>query len=102
MAEKPQNQFDIDDLKAPLLAAVGAADLFTVFAVLVGKADFSGVGDGAIFSLPEPFAFGAPTFQIAAILSMTLFRRTSDGWAVSTGETRASSRRARTASRSTP
>ena len=27
MAEKPQNQFDIDDLKAPLLAAVGAADL---------------------------------------------------------------------------
>ena len=27
MAEKSQNQFDIDDLKAPLLAAVGAADL---------------------------------------------------------------------------
>ncbi|WP_082898674.1 nucleobase:cation symporter-2 family protein [Rhodococcus sp. EPR-279] len=44
----------------------------TVFAVLVGKADFSGVGDGAIFSLPEPFAFGAPTFQIAAILSMVV------------------------------
>ena len=30
------------------------------------------MGDGAIFSLPEPFAFGAPTFQIAAILSMVV------------------------------
>ncbi|MDV6260448.1 nucleobase:cation symporter-2 family protein [Rhodococcoides yunnanense] len=44
----------------------------TVFAVLVGKADFSGVSDGAIFSFPEPFAFGAPTFQVAAIMSMVV------------------------------
>ena len=44
----------------------------TVFAVLIGKADFSAVSDGAIFSVPEPFAFGAPTFQVAAIMSMVV------------------------------
>lgn len=44
----------------------------TVFAVVVGKADFSELGDGAFFSIPEPFAFGAPVFQIGAIISMVV------------------------------
>ncbi|MBM7414979.1 MULTISPECIES: nucleobase:cation symporter-2 family protein [Nocardiaceae] len=44
----------------------------TIFASLVGKADFGDVGTGAIFSLPEPFAFGTPVFQIGAIISMVV------------------------------
>ncbi len=44
----------------------------TVFAWTVGKADFSTVGEGSIFAFPEPFAFGAPVFQIGAIVSMTI------------------------------
>ena len=44
----------------------------TVFAGLVGKADFSGVGEGPAFALPSPFAFGMPTFEIAAIISMCI------------------------------
>lgn len=35
-------------------------------------ADFSKVMDGAIFAFPEPLAFGPPTFQPAAIISMTI------------------------------
>ncbi|WP_225216958.1 nucleobase:cation symporter-2 family protein [Arthrobacter pullicola] len=44
----------------------------TVFAALVGKADFSGVGEGPVFALPSPFAFGMPTFEVAAIISMCI------------------------------
>ncbi|MDJ0394433.1 nucleobase:cation symporter-2 family protein [Rhodococcus sp. G-MC3] len=44
----------------------------TVFAFVVGKADFSDVGNGSVFSFPEPFAFGTPTFQISAIISMVV------------------------------
>ncbi|MEU2201357.1 nucleobase:cation symporter-2 family protein [Isoptericola sp. NPDC019482] len=44
----------------------------TVAAVPLGLADFSGVGEGAPFALPTPFAFGAPVFEIGAIISMTI------------------------------
>lgn len=60
----------------------------TVFAVIVGKADFSKVLEGDIFAFPTPFAFGLPTFQIASIISMlivilvTLTETTSDILAV--------------------
>ena len=46
--------------------------LGTIVAVIIGMADFSKVGDGAIFALPQPFAFGLPTFEPAAIISMTI------------------------------
>ncbi|MFE5336191.1 nucleobase:cation symporter-2 family protein [Isoptericola sp. NPDC056573] len=46
--------------------------LGTVAAVPLGLADFSGVGEGAAFALPTPFAFGAPVFEIGAIISMTI------------------------------
>lgn len=42
----------------------------TLFAVTVGMADFSDVGDGPIAAFPTPFAFGAPVFEIASIVSM--------------------------------
>lgn len=42
----------------------------TLFAVAVGMADFSDVGDGPIAAFPTPFAFGAPVFEIASIVSM--------------------------------
>lgn len=51
-----------------LLAIVGG----TVIAALLGLADFSNVGNGAIFAFPQPFAFGWPVFDIAAIISMTI------------------------------
>src|SRR5699024_3666734 len=44
----------------------------TVIALFLGKADFSEVSQAAIFGLPEPFYFGMPTFDIAAIVSMTI------------------------------
>ncbi|WP_414939014.1 nucleobase:cation symporter-2 family protein [Amycolatopsis sp. cmx-11-51] len=60
----------------------------TVLAAVLDKADFSEVGDGPIFAIPTPFAFGAPTFDIAAIVSMfivvlvTLTETTADILAV--------------------
>ncbi|MDO5711856.1 MAG: nucleobase:cation symporter-2 family protein [Micrococcales bacterium] len=44
----------------------------TIGAVVVGMADFSKVGTGSIFAIPTPFAFGAPVFTVAGILSMTI------------------------------
>ncbi|MCK9796055.1 purine permease [Isoptericola sp. 4D.3] len=44
----------------------------TVVALPLGLADFSAVGQGSVFELPTPFAFGAPVFEIGAILSMTI------------------------------
>ncbi|WP_129359521.1 nucleobase:cation symporter-2 family protein [Rothia uropygioeca] len=46
--------------------------LGTVLAVVLGMADFSAIGDGAIFAFPQPFAFGLPTFDLAAVVSMTI------------------------------
>ncbi|AHY46586.1 pbuX: xanthine permease [Rubrobacter radiotolerans] len=44
----------------------------TIIAALLGAADFSGVGDAGWVGVSLPFAFGAPTFHIIPILSMTL------------------------------
>jgi NCS2 family nucleobase:cation symporter-2 len=44
----------------------------TLIALALGKADFAGVGDGPIFAFPAPFAFGTPTFEVAAIVSMLI------------------------------
>lgn len=44
----------------------------TLFATAIGMADFSQVGDGPIFAFPQPFYFGAPVFDIAAIISMVI------------------------------
>ncbi|AGM02955.1 nucleobase:cation symporter-2 family protein [Amycolatopsis keratiniphila] len=60
----------------------------TVLAAVLGKADFSKVWDGPIFAVPTPFAFGMPTFDVAAIVSMfivvlvTLTETTADILAV--------------------
>ncbi|WP_209324487.1 nucleobase:cation symporter-2 family protein [Brevibacterium renqingii] len=42
----------------------------TVGCLIFGWADFSHVLDRGIFAIPEPFAFGMPTFSAAAIISM--------------------------------
>lgn len=52
---------------AVLLGIIGG----TLVAALVGKADFSAVFKGSIVSLPQPFAFGLPTFEPGAVISMT-------------------------------
>lgn len=44
----------------------------TVFAAIIGRADFSKVFEGPVFAFPTPFAFGAPTFDLAAIVSMLI------------------------------
>jgi len=44
----------------------------TLFAVAVGMADFSQVGNGPILAFPQPFFFGVPQFDIAAIISMLI------------------------------
>jgi uric acid transporter len=44
----------------------------TVFAGVVGMADFATIGQGAMVALPTPFEFGLPVFEIGAILSMTI------------------------------
>ncbi|WP_369789902.1 nucleobase:cation symporter-2 family protein [Rouxiella sp. WC2420] len=53
---------------AVLLAMV----LATVVAVFLGKTHFSELGHGPLLAIPSPFAYGLPTFNIAAILSMLL------------------------------
>jgi NCS2 family nucleobase:cation symporter-2 len=54
------------------LSILLAIIIATVVAAIVGKADFSQVGSGAIVAFPEPFHFGLPTFQPAAIVSMVI------------------------------
>ncbi|GAA3552749.1 nucleobase:cation symporter-2 family protein [Amycolatopsis ultiminotia] len=50
----------------PLVALV----LGVVVAVPLGRTHFSGVADASWFGLGSPFHFGAPTFPIAAVVSM--------------------------------
>lgn len=52
------------------LAILLALVIGTIVALLLGKADFSSVANGAIFAVPQPFAFGWPTFEIGGIISM--------------------------------
>ncbi len=42
----------------------------TFAAWALGLVDFSGITTGSIFAFPTPFHFGAPTFELAAIISM--------------------------------
>ncbi|MFH5878699.1 nucleobase:cation symporter-2 family protein [Arthrobacter sp. NA-172] len=44
----------------------------TVIALVTGMADFSKVGQGPLIAFPTPFAFGPPTFNLAAIVSMLI------------------------------
>lgn len=44
----------------------------TVVAAVLGMADFSKVPEGPIVAFPTPFAFGLPTFDAAAIVSMLI------------------------------
>lgn len=52
------------------LAILLALVIGTIVALLLGKADFSSVANGGIFAVPQPFAFGWPTFEIGGIISM--------------------------------
>ncbi|SJN10886.1 Xanthine permease [Leucobacter sp. 7(1)] len=54
------------------LAILLAMVIGTVIAAFMGMVDFGGVLDGPIFAIPTPFAFGMPTFEIAAIISMLI------------------------------
>lgn len=44
----------------------------TVIATIAGKADFSSVGEADPVALPPVLHFGSPTFEIGAIVSMTI------------------------------
>jgi uric acid transporter len=44
----------------------------TIIAMFLGYVNFSGVSKAAWLGVTTPFAFGAPTFDIASIVSMTL------------------------------
>jgi xanthine permease len=46
--------------------------LGTAVAALAGMADFSGIGEGRLVALPPLLHFGGPTFQVGAIISMTV------------------------------
>lgn len=54
------------------LAILLAMVIGTIIAAFMGMVDFGGVLDGPIFAIPTPFAFGMPTFEIAAIVSMLI------------------------------
>lgn len=54
------------------LSVLLAIVIGTLFAVVSGRADFSGVLQGDYLALPGLFSFGLPTFDLAAILSMLL------------------------------
>ena len=53
-------------------AVLTALVLGTIAAAAMSMTDFSGVGDAAWFGIPQPFFFGAPTFPIAGIISMSI------------------------------
>ncbi|MDO5745546.1 MAG: solute carrier family 23 protein [Micrococcaceae bacterium] len=54
------------------LSILFAMVLGTVIAVLLGMADFSKVGNGAVFAFPQPLAFGWPVFELGGIISMLI------------------------------
>ncbi|WP_238423220.1 nucleobase:cation symporter-2 family protein [Gordonia sp. 'Campus'] len=53
-------------------AVLIALVLGTGAAAAMSLTDFSGVGGAAWFGVPEPFFFGAPTFPLAGIISMSI------------------------------
>ncbi|WP_116248389.1 nucleobase:cation symporter-2 family protein [Nocardiopsis sp. FIRDI 009] len=52
------------------MAVLGGLVLGTVIAAAFGRVNVSPVSEGAFFSLGQPFHFGAPEFQVAAIVTM--------------------------------
>ncbi|MGW1432458.1 nucleobase:cation symporter-2 family protein [Streptomyces sp. NPDC002431] len=44
----------------------------TLIAIPVGIADFGAIKDAGLFGFPSPFHFGAPQFEVAAIVSMSI------------------------------
>lgn len=44
----------------------------TVIATVAGRADFSSVGESDLVALPPVLHFGGPTFEVGAIVSMTI------------------------------
>ena len=44
----------------------------TLIAIPLGFTDFSSVGDADVFGVPTPFHFGAPTFKLSIIITMTI------------------------------
>jgi OHCU decarboxylase len=46
--------------------------LGTIIAMIAGVTDFSGVSDAGVVGVTTPFHFGAPTFGVAAIVSMLI------------------------------
>ncbi|GAA0493281.1 xanthine permease [Salinibacillus aidingensis] len=52
-----------------ILLGLGAG---TLAGIVMGKVDFSAVGEASVFHMVEPFYFGTPTFQWSAILTMVL------------------------------
>lgn len=54
------------------LSILLAIVLGTLLAFILGFGDFSRVGDGSWVQLPHLFAFGVPTFELTAILSMLI------------------------------
>jgi OHCU decarboxylase len=46
--------------------------LGTIIAMIAGVTDFGGVGDADVLGVTTPFHFGAPTFGVAAIVSMII------------------------------
>ncbi len=61
--------------RVPALSRVGilvGITAGTLLAAVLGQVDFSGVGKGAVVALPTPFFFGAPQFEIGAIISMVV------------------------------
>ncbi|AYG02448.1 nucleobase:cation symporter-2 family protein [Gryllotalpicola protaetiae] len=44
----------------------------TIIALFTGQTNFSAVGQSAVFAFPKPFAFGLPTFDFGAIVSMVI------------------------------
>lgn len=59
--------------KTPVLSRVAILMgllLGTIIAFITDHASFTSVGDAKVFAVPEPFAFGAPIFEIGAIISM--------------------------------
>ncbi len=54
------------------LAILIAMAVGTIIAAMFGMVDFSKVGTGAFFAIPNVFQFGAPVFDVAAIISMCI------------------------------
>lgn len=54
------------------LAILAGLVLGTLVAAVFGRVDFGAITEGPVFSLGQPLYFGAPEFQIAAIVTMCI------------------------------